>query len=273
MMSNSNRESYAAATDELTAYASTASAADVAVLGDELLAVARLLSGEPRLRRALSDSSTPVAQRTELIGSLLSGKVGAPALTVLTTLVSGRWSSPAEFLTAVEQAGVDALLISASAAGELGEVEDELFRFAKVVSAEKALGGALADNSVPAARRTELVRELLSGKAKPVTVRLVEVALSGFGGRGFVASLDRLVELAADRQDRDLAYVTVARPLAEADEQALAAKLSELYGRGVSLKVTVDPAIVGGISVKVGSDLYDGTILRRLTEARKAFAK
>ncbi|GAB7050384.1 F0F1 ATP synthase subunit delta [Catenuloplanes indicus JCM 9534] len=272
-MSIGNRESYAAATDELTAYAATASAADVAALGDELLAVARLLSGEPRLRRALSDSSTPAAQRAELAGGLLTGKVSAPALTVLTATVAARWSTPSEFLTAVEQIGVDALLTSASAAGELGEVEDELFRFSKVVAAEKTLGGALADVSVPAARRAELVRELLAGKAKPVTVRLVEVALSGFGGRGFVASLDRLIELAADRQDRDLAYVTVARPLAEADEAALAAKLTELYGRGVSLKVTVDPAIVGGISVRVGSDLYDGTILRRLTEARKAFAK
>ncbi|GAB7043544.1 F0F1 ATP synthase subunit delta [Catenuloplanes niger JCM 9533] len=272
-MSIGNRESYAAATDELTAYASSASAADVAALGDELLAVARLLTGEPRLRRALSDSSTPAAQRAELAGGLLTGKVSAPTLKVVTALVSARWSTPSEFLTAVERTGVNALLVSASAAGELSEVEDELFRFSKVVTAEKALAAALGDTSVPATRRAELVRELLGGKAKPVTVRLVEVALSGFGGRGFVASLDRLIELAADRQDRDLAYVTVARPLAEADEAALAAKLSELYGRGVSLKVTVDPAIVGGISVRVGSDLYDGTILRRLTEARKAFAK
>ncbi|MDR7281074.1 F-type H+-transporting ATPase subunit delta [Catenuloplanes atrovinosus] len=272
-MSIGNRESYAAATDELTAYASTASAADVAALGDELLAVARLLSGEPRLRRALSDSSTTVEQRTELAGALLTGKVAASTLRVVTALVGARWHSPSEFLTAVEQTGVNALLSSASAAGELTEVEDELFRFGKVVAGDQALGGALGDTSVPAARRTELVRELLAGKAKPVTVRLVEVALSGFGGRGFAASLDRLIELAADRQDRDLAYVTVARPLAEADEAALAAKLSELYGRDVSLKVTVDPAIIGGISVRVGSDLYDGTILRRLTEARKAFAK
>ena len=41
----------------------------------------------------------------------------------------------------------------------------------------------------------------------------------------------------------------------------------------VSLKVDVDPAVIGGVSVRVGSDLYDGTILRRLNEARQAFAK
>jgi F-type H+-transporting ATPase subunit delta len=65
----------------------------------------------------------------------------------------------------------------------------------------------------------------------------------------------------------------VAKPLADADEQRLADKLSELYGRQVSLKVDVDPQVIGGVSVRVGSDLYDGTILRRLNEAKQAFAK
>ena len=46
-----------------------------------------------------------------------------------------------------------------------------------------------------------------------------------------------------------------------------------MYGREVSLKVDGRPAILGGMSVRVGSDLYDGTVLRRLNEARKALAK
>jgi F-type H+-transporting ATPase subunit delta len=104
-------------------------------------------------------------------------------------------------------------------------------------------------------------------------VRLIEVALEGFGGRSFEFSRTRLVELTAAKRDREVAYVTVAKPLTDADEQALAAKLSEMYGRQVSLKVDVDPAIIGGVSVRVGSDLYDGTILRRLNEAKQAFAK
>ena len=67
--------------------------------------------------------------------------------------------------------------------------------------------------------------------------------------------------------------MTVAKLLDDAEEQRLAAKLSDIYGRQVTLKVDVDPSIIGGVSVRVGSDLYDGTILRRLNEARQAFAK
>jgi flagellar biosynthesis/type III secretory pathway ATPase len=83
---------------------------------------------------------------------------------------------------------------------------------------------------------------LLKGKAQPATLRLVEVALEGFGGRSFESSLTRLVELTAAKRDREVAYVTVAKPLDRRRRAALAAKLSGIYGRQVSLKVDVDPA-------------------------------
>ena len=78
--------------------------------------------------------------------------------------------------------------------------------------------------------------------------------------------------LAAQRQDRNVAYVTVAAPLAPAEEQRLGAALAARYGREVSLKTTVDPRVLGGVRVRVGADLYDGTIARRLAQARTALA-
>ncbi len=166
-----------------------------------------------------------------------------------------------------------ALFEVARAEGTLGEVEDELFRFAHIVSGDPQLAVTLSDPGAPVARRVKLVRDLLKGKVRLATGRLVEVALEGFGGRGFEASLTRLVELTAAKRDREVAYVTVARVLSDAEEERLAAKLSAMYGRQVSLKVDVDPSIIGGVSVRVGSDLYDGTILRRLNAAKQAFAK
>jgi F-type H+-transporting ATPase subunit delta len=189
------------------------------------------------------------------------------------TMVNGRWGSPHELLDATEQLGVDTLLRSADKAGKLADVEDELFRFGQIVGGNNELAVTLSDPGAPAGRRVKLIEDLLKGKVQPATLRLVEVALEGFGGRSFEFSLTRLVELTAAKRDREVAYVTVAKPLTEAEEQALAAKLAEMYGREVSLKVDVDPAVIGGVSVKVGSDLYDGTILRRLNAARQVFAK
>ncbi|MFI9640930.1 F0F1 ATP synthase subunit delta [Micromonospora sp. NPDC051925] len=272
-MQAASRESYKIAAERLDAYVRGAEPSAVATTADDILSVAALLRGEPRLRRALSDPARTGDDRGALLNGILAGKIGADALDLLTGLVSGRWSAPSELLDGTERLGVEALLASADSAGDLGEVEDELFRFGQVVGGQSALSAALADPIAPVGQRAALARELLDGKARPVTVRLVEVALGGFGGRSFTGALTRLVELAADRRDRQVAYVTVAAPLSEQDERRLGARLSAMYGREVSVKQTVDPEVLGGVSVRVGSDLYDGTVLRRLNETRNALVK
>ncbi|HEY1177995.1 MAG TPA: F0F1 ATP synthase subunit delta, partial [Phytomonospora sp.] len=156
--------------------------------------------------------------------------------------------------------------------GKLADVEDELFRFGQVVAGDAGLSNALSDGAVPTEQRATLVAALLKDKANPITLRLAEVALSGFGGRGFGTGLARLVELAAEKREQQLAFVTVAGSLSEDQEQRLTAKLARMYGREVSVKVIVDPAIVGGMSVRVGDDLYDGTVSRRLSDARHALS-
>ncbi|MDG4828795.1 F0F1 ATP synthase subunit delta [Solwaraspora sp. WMMD1047] len=272
-MQAASRESYAAAAERLEAYVGGAQPSAITDTAEALLAVADLLRREPRLRRALSDPARSGEDRAGLLRGLLGDRVGGESADLLTGLAAARWSSPAELLEATERLGVEALLAGADRAGELGEVEDELFRFGQVVAGDPELASVLADVIAPVAQRAGLVGSLLAGKARPVTIRLVEVALAGFGGRSFSGALTRLVELAADRRDRQVAYVTVAAPLAEAEEQRLGAKLSELYGRDVTVKQTVVPEVLGGMSVLVGSDLYDGTILRRLTDTRNALSK
>jgi F-type H+-transporting ATPase subunit delta len=263
-MQAASRESYLTARDALGAVSLS--------VGEEILAFARLLAKEPRLRRALSDPSRNPEDRAALVRSLLEGKVSDDALVPLATLASGRWSAPSQLLEAAERLGVDALLATADADGDLAEVEDELFRFGQIVGGDASLVSIIGDATVDPARRATLVRELLEGKAKPVTVKLAELAVQGFGGRSFINGLTRLVELAAQRRESEIAYVTAAEPLSEAEETRLATTLSHIYGRQVSLKLTVDPAVMGGLSVRVGSDLYDGTVARRLATVRNALA-
>jgi F-type H+-transporting ATPase subunit delta len=273
MSGSVNRESYSAAADKLAAFAEGADRDRLTEIADEILAVADLLRHEPRLRRALSDPARPADDRIGLLRSVLSGKVSDDTIDLLGALAAGRWSTSGELLTAVERLAVDALLAGAERADELGDVEDELFRFAQVVNGDNQLAAVLGDASADLARRTAVVRELIEGKVRPATLRLAQLALAGFGGRGLASSLSRLVELAAERRDRSVAYVTTAVPLSDADEQRLSGRLSDMYGRQVSLKIDVDPRIIGGMRVKVGSDLYDGTVARRLSQARTALAQ
>ena len=269
-MRGASRETYGAAKAKLDDLARSADAATLAQLGDELLAVAGLLAAEPQLRRALADPSRPGRDRAGLLVSVIDGKVGQDARDLSAQLVSGRWSSKSELLDGVELLGVNALLASADRAGDLSEVEDEVFRFGQVIDGNDELSAVINDVTVPAERRGHLVDALLGGKAKPATVRLAKLALAGFGGRTFIGGLTRLVELAAAVRDQQVAYVTVAKQLSEADEARLGSRLAAMYGREVSVKVTVDPSVLGGARVRIESDLYDGTTLRRLTDARQA---
>jgi F-type H+-transporting ATPase subunit delta len=265
-MQAASRESYAVALADLMQRGASLETAG------EILSFAGLLAREPRLRRALSDPSRSADDRAALVAGLLQGKLSDEAISLLGTLARGRWSAPSELLDAAERLGVDALLVSAERSGDLAEVEDELFRFGQIVAGDPELASVIGDSSAQPAARAELVRGLLEGKAKPVTVRLAEQAVYGFGGRAFANGLTRLVELAAERRAAEIAYVTAAEPLTEAEEGRLSASLAARYGRQVSLKITVDPAVLGGISVRVGSDLYDGTVARRLSTVRNALA-
>lgn len=269
-MRTASREAYAAALEQLDQLATGAEPARLRTTADELLAAADLLRQQPRLRRALCDPARPGSQRSALLRELLTGKVGEWAAELLQTLVSGRWSAPSELLDGCELLGVQALLASAEAGGNLADVEDELFRFGQVVAGHPVLAATLGDRSAPVAQRAELTEALLAGKASEVTRAAVRVALGGFGGRGVSAALTRLVELAAERRDRSIAYVTVATPLSDDEERRLGAVLSARYGREVAVKTTVDPRVIGGVRVQVGADLYDGTVAHRLAQARNA---
>jgi F-type H+-transporting ATPase subunit delta len=280
-MHGASRESFAAARAELDGLTD---ASALAAAADEILAVAGVLAREPRLRRSLSDPSRSGEERSALLLGLVGDQIGATARQLLGTLLSGRWSSPSELRDAVDRLGVETLIVAADRAGELGEVEDELFRFGQIVAGDPQLAAAVGDSTAPIERRDQLVDWLLAGepsgqpaearstKVKPVTMVLAKQALRGFSGRSFAGALSRLVELAAEQRDRSVAYVTVAEALSDAEEERLGTVLAERYGREVAVKVTVDPSVLGGARVRIGSDLYDGTVSRRLADARNALA-
>jgi F-type H+-transporting ATPase subunit delta len=271
-MQAASRQSYLVAQERLDAYVDSADPEQLRSLADEVLAVARMLSEQVQLRRALADPSRSGEDRAGLLNAVLGNQLGQATKQLLGTLVSGRWSAASELLDGCELLAVQALLASGERAGALAEVEDELFRFSQLVASDRQLAGALGDWRRPATERAWLVDELLGGKASDVTIQAVKIALGGFGGRSVETALARMVELAAARRDRSVAYVTAAAPLSEAEEQRLGAALSARYGRDVSVKTTVDPRVLGGLRVRVGADLYEGTVAHRLAQARNALA-
>ena len=241
-------------------------------VSEGLYAVAALLDREPSLRRALTDPASSPDARRGLVDSLFGAQLAALPLAVLRDLVAERWSSAEDLRAAVERLAAMAALNAAEGEGALDDVEDELFRFARLLEREPALRVGLTDPGLPDDRKLALLRDLLGGKARPATLRLVEIAVTRSRGRSLEGALDDLVELAATRRSRYTAQVRVARPI-EADQVArLVASLTRIYGRQVQLQVDVDPEVLGGIEVRVGDEVIDGTVQRHLNDVRRSLA-
>ncbi|MDI5962683.1 F0F1 ATP synthase subunit delta [Streptomyces sp. SL13] len=270
-MSGASREALAAARESLDALADNTSV-DAAALADQLAAVTGLLDREVSLRRILTDPAQPGEAKAQLIRRLLSGQVGGETLDLVSGMVRSRWSSGRDLVDAVEELAAIADAIGAERAGALDDVEDELFRTARIIAAHPELRAALGDRSASGTAKAELVHTLLGGRANPVTVRLVSRLVARPRGRSLEAGLDALSKLAAARRGRTVAVVSTAVPLSDQQKQRLGTALATLYGRQVHLNLDVDPEVLGGISVRVGDEVIDGTIASRLDEAARRLA-
>lgn len=237
-------------------------------LADELFAVVELLSGQVSLRNALSDATAGDTVRRQLAAAVLGGRVSGPTQSVVEAAAGLRWASGADLVAALERQGVRALLRGAQRAGSLDRVEEEAFRFSRIVAADHALRDALEDRSAGRARREELVDGLLTGRADPATVALVRRALR-LADRTFARTLDSYLSLAAEERSRAIAEVTVAVPLTPEQEERLRSALSRQVGREVSLQVSVDPAVIGGVRVRLGDEVIEGTVAGRLEAAER----
>jgi F-type H+-transporting ATPase subunit delta len=145
----------------------TGSAQAAISLGDELFSVARVLATQSALRRALSDPSRSSRARASLATAVLAGKVSDDASGLVAAVAAARWSAPGDVTDAIEQLAVQAVVAAAEHEGRLDELEDELFRFGRVVASQPELRMALTNPFVAADAKRQLLDDLLAAKVGP----------------------------------------------------------------------------------------------------------
>ncbi|MFC9969756.1 F0F1 ATP synthase subunit delta [Spirillospora sp. NPDC127200] len=246
--------------------------ADLAVLGGDLFAVLNLIDREHGLRRALSDPSRDGSAKAQLVQALLEGQVSPAALELVADVVRLRWSKPSELSDALEILAVTAESARAEADGRIDDLEDELFRFSRIVEAEPELRGALAAHGLPGERKAGVLDALLEGKATPSAVRLITELVLRPRGRSLETGLAEYGKIVAQRRQRLVALVRTAVDLSAAQRTRLAAVLASAYGHDVHLNIEIDPETLGGLSIQIGDEIIDGTIAGRLGEARRRLA-
>ena len=265
-----SREALANLVSEFDGTAAGLAADALTSLADDLAAVTKLLINESALTKLLAEPADTAAAKVGLVDKLLTGKIGDPALKLVRTAVSQRWSTEANLVDGIEHIARLALLQRASAAGEVDEVEDQLFQFGRVLDAEPKLSALLSDYTTDAAGRIALLDKVVgSGSSANGTAAALLAQTIGLlrGERADEAVID-LAELAVARRGEVVAHVSAAADLTDAQRERLAAVLTRIYGHPVSVQLHVDPELLGGLSITVGDEVIDGSIASRLAAAQ-----
>ncbi len=272
--------------------------ASLGAVAADLESVERLVLSHPPLRAALCDTAVPGTARRAVLLDLLENKVApeaqrlaafaamivtAPEVPGALAWVATRVRHAAEGRR-LEEPSLSLLQARRRVSGyatalhedlstpELESLEDDLFRFARIVAATPALRGALTDRDLDVTARQSLVEELLGGKVPDSSVALVRYAVTGGRARDIVGTLDYLVEQTAKARGWRIARVQAAAPIEEDQQMQLRDSLRTLTGGPVELQVEVDETLLSGALIRIGDLQVDATARGRIDALREHLA-
>ncbi|MDQ0673375.1 MULTISPECIES: F0F1 ATP synthase subunit delta [Micrococcaceae] len=248
-------------------------------LAKELFGILGMVDSSAGLRRALTDPSRNGDEKSALVRQLVGGKVSADAAEIAGGLAGSRWANARDIGDALETLAATVVIsvaenksaVSASGISGLEELENDLFSFNQAVASNHEVQRALSEPQASAAAKATLAERLVPGVSEEAKV-LITQAVTQPRGIKPTRLVERFAELAAKRQQRWIATVSVTRPLTSTQFARLQAGLNALYGRELKVNVNVDPALIGGIRVQVGDEVLDASVVTRLGELQRQLA-
>ncbi len=118
----------------------------------------------------------------------------------------------------------------------------------------------------------ELFRDCVAnGVLDEIRVRNVIGKVAELKPRGYIQILSQFHRLVKLEIERRTAKVESAVPLSPEVQAEVTSKLGKLYGQGLNISFAQNPALLGGLRIKVGSDVYDGSVQARLENLVESF--
>lgn len=270
ILGGSSRQSLALLRVDLDEKLKNLTSADCATLSDELFHIWSSLDSSIGLRRALTDPARDATSKSELIANLFGKVLSAKALEIFSKAVSLRWSNPAQLADSIEQIAVEAEAAVANVDDKLDLVLSEIFNFSKIILENPELRLALINRADSVERKQELLKSIFGQKFTSSSQRLLSKSVEGRGNRGIEKSISAYSNALTARRNRVNAHIKSSIALSDGQAKKLADSLTMKIGQPVHLNIEIDPSVLGGISIRFGDEVIDGTISNRLAEASRA---
>jgi|TARA_B110000495_G_scaffold202002_1_gene220840 F-type H+-transporting ATPase subunit delta len=166
-----------------------------------------------------------------------------------------------------------ALLAFGADAGNVDQLVEELDDVVDAINGVAGLRDALESPRIGANSKMDLLDKAFAGKVEKGLLHFLKVV----GSKGRFDCLGAISASAKTLRDqmsgRVQAVVTSASPMGGEAVERITKQLSETLGKNVSLQVLVDPEILGGIVVRVGDTVYDGSVMNQLAQVRSRAVK
>ncbi len=244
---------------------------------DDLFALSDLVQGSSRIALALTDPARSLEDRVRLLQTLAEN-LSEVALTTVEGALSAAPSAQ-ELPTVIETLGECAVQRGAQAEGKAIEIADEIFSLERFVRANQQVRSALSDRNREPKYRVRLLQELfgssLSRPATTLALRAVSAVSRNSKLEDSVSLTGNLRHMRRDLAaagDTVVATVQVATPLADAQAERLRDILSRRYQKNIHLQVSVEPSVLGGMKVRVGSQIFDGSLATIIQETKQKLA-
>ena len=270
-MKATSRQSLSAARNALEKKLTSAEIA--ATAARELLAMVVVFDSNISLSRALTDRSRNVTDKSELIKRVFANSISEVTLSFANELIALRWSSPSDLVSAIERLGIETDAAAAEKSNSLDRLEEELFSFTQTVRKSPELRATLNNRELIGARKSALITSLLKGKSHDVTVRLIGALVDHPRGRNIDSVLIDLADAIAARKSRAIAHVKSAVVLTPEQVSRITKSLSSQIGTQVRVNVEIDTNVVGGLSIRFGDEVIDGSIATRIGSAQRLLAE
>lgn len=171
--------------------------------------------------------------------------------------------------TVVARRYAEALFAAALAADRVESVQRDLAMLRELVRSTPPLLAAMSNPLIPAERKESILEQLFAHRIEPVSLRFLHLLVRKQRIGILPLVHDLYVEMANEHRGVLPALVSTAMPLADEEEQALADRLTAMTGKQVVLHIEVQPSLIGGLRVRVGDTVLDGTVVGYLRQLRE----
>ena len=160
--------------------------------------------------------------------------------------------------------GVTPALHSMAGAGKVDQFQQELEKVVQIISETEHLQEYFDHLLIPPKEKKELIDKIFADQVSSLTLNFLSMIIDKRRGNYIALIVDEYKVMADETRNITKAELISAREVSEEDIKILAEKLSASTGKTVQLKLQVDPSLLGGVKIRMGDQVIDATVAKRL---------